>query len=36
LQECPGDEGSKGYLFLCEKCLNADCRKDISCALFSE
>lgn len=36
LKECPGDEVAKGYLFLCEKCLNADCRKDISCALFSE
>lgn len=36
LKECPNDEVAKGYLFLCEKCLNADCRKDISCALFSE
>lgn len=36
LKESPDDEVAKGYLFLCEKCLNADCRKDISCALFSE
>lgn len=36
LKECPEDEVAKGYLFLCEKCLNADCGKDISCALFSK
>ncbi len=36
LKECPDDELAKGYLFLCEKCLNTDCGKDISCALFSD
>ena len=36
LKECPDDEVAKGYLFLCEKCLNTDCGKDISCALFSK
>lgn len=36
LKECPEDEVAKGYLFLCEKCLNTDCGKDISCALFSD
>lgn len=36
LKECPEDEVAKGYLFLCEKCLNTDYGKDISCALFSD
>lgn len=36
LKECPDDEVAKWYLFLCEKCLNADYGKEVSCALFSE
>lgn len=36
LKECPDDEVAKWYLFLCEKCLNAEYGKDISCALFSD
>lgn len=36
LKECPDDEVAKWYLFLCEKCLNTDYGKKVSCALFSE
>lgn len=36
LKECPDDEVAKWYLFLCEKCLNTDYGRKISCALFSE
>ncbi|MBQ7955235.1 MAG: hypothetical protein IJ282_05745 [Lachnospiraceae bacterium] len=36
LKVCPDDEVAKGYLFLCERCLNAEHGKDISCALFSD
>lgn len=36
LKECPDDEVAKWYLFLCEKCLNADNGKEISHALFSD
>lgn len=36
LKECPDDEVAKWYLFLCEKCLNTDYGRKVSCALFSE
>lgn len=36
LKVCPGDEVTKWYLFLCEKCLNTEYGKEISCALFSD
>lgn len=36
LKECPDDEVAKWYLFLCEKCLNAEHGKDVSSALFSD
>lgn len=36
LKECPDDEVAKWYLFLCEKCLNAEYGKNVSCALFSK
>jgi len=36
LKVCPDDEVTKWYLFLCEKCLNAEYGNDISRALFSD
>ena len=36
LKECPDDEVAKWYLFLCEKCLNAEYGKSVSGALFSD
>jgi len=36
LKESPDDEVAKWYLFLCEKCLNAEYGKSISSALFSD
>lgn len=35
LRDCPADEVAKWYVFVCERCLNADSAKKRSFALFS-